>query len=150
MPYAPTVVPISIASGKFYPAECMGHKSRIDTRKEYCVMQAIRAGAIVAILPIVALAQTQPSDVTPPTAKGLHIERLATLEFPWGMALLPDGRLLVTEKPGRLRIFAGNALSQPVEGVPTVTYAGKEKEQGGFPTTARAPNSMRRSRRGHQ
>jgi aldose sugar dehydrogenase len=94
-------------------------------------MQFIRAAAAVAVLPLAALAQTRQADI-PQTVKGIHIERLATLEFPWGMALLPDGRLLVTEKPGRLRIFANNALSQPVEGAPAVAYAGKDKEQGGL------------------
>lgn len=56
------------------------------------------------------------------------IERLATLEHPWGMAFLPDGRLLITEKPGRLRIFADGKLSEPVGGVPKVAY----REQGGL------------------
>lgn len=61
----------------------------------------------------------------------LKVERLATLEFPWGMAWLPDGRLLITEKPGRLRIFADGKLSEPVEGVPKAVYRGP-RDQGGM------------------
>jgi glucose/arabinose dehydrogenase len=46
------------------------------------------------------------------------------LEQPWGMAFLPDGRMLITERPGRLRIFANGKLeAAPVTGVPKV-YAG--------------------------
>ncbi|MEP4378481.1 MAG: PQQ-dependent sugar dehydrogenase [Alphaproteobacteria bacterium] len=51
------------------------------------------------------------------------------LENPWGLAFLPDGRMLVTERPGRLRIFdAGKGLSGPVSGVPEVAARG----QGGL------------------
>ena len=43
------------------------------------------------------------------------------LEFPWSLAFLPDGRMLVTERPGRLRIVtAEGRLSPPVTGVPAV------------------------------
>lgn len=43
------------------------------------------------------------------------------LEFPWSLAFLPDGRMLVTERPGRLRIVtADGKLSAPVTGVPAV------------------------------
>ncbi len=58
----------------------------------------------------------------------VNVERLASLEFPWGMAFLPDRRLLITEKPGRLRIYADGKLSEPIKGVPKVTYGG----QGGL------------------
>lgn len=51
------------------------------------------------------------------------------LEHPWGLAFLPDGRFLVTEKPGRLRIIsAGGEVSEPVAGVPEVWARG----QGGL------------------
>ncbi len=51
------------------------------------------------------------------------------LEQPWGMAFLPDGRLLITERPGRLRMFANGRLERaPIGGVPRVVASG----QGGL------------------
>ena len=51
------------------------------------------------------------------------------LEQPWSLAFLPDGRMLVTEKAGRVRIIEqGKLLPQPVAGVPPVTVHG----QGGL------------------
>ncbi len=51
------------------------------------------------------------------------------LKFPWGMAFLPDRRILVTEKPGQLRIVGTDGkLSEPVAGVPRVDY----RSQGGL------------------
>ena len=56
---------------------------------------------------------------------------------PWGMTFLPDGRMLVTEKPGRLRIVtADGKLSEPVAGLPMVDAAG----QGGLLDVALDPN----------
>jgi glucose/arabinose dehydrogenase len=51
------------------------------------------------------------------------------LENPWGLAFLPDGRLLVTERPGRLRLIVGGRLEpQPVAGLPAIASRG----QGGL------------------
>ena len=47
------------------------------------------------------------------------------LSHPWGMTFLPDGRLLVTERPGRLRVIHDGTLDpQPVSGIPTVHTGG--------------------------
>lgn len=49
----------------------------------------------------------------------------AGLEGPWALAFLPDGRMLVTERPGRLRIIqGGHLLPDPVRGIPAV-YGGE-------------------------
>lgn len=58
------------------------------------------------------------------------------LDHPWGMAFLPDGRMLVTERPGRLRIVtATGAISPPVAGLPDVDSRG----QGGLLDVALDP-----------
>ncbi|MGH7471096.1 MAG: PQQ-dependent sugar dehydrogenase [Longimicrobiales bacterium] len=71
----------------------------------------------------------------------LHAFRVDTvvegLERPWGMAFLPGGDVLVTERPGRLRIIRGGRLEpQPIEGVPAVSARG----QGGLLDVALHPS----------
>jgi len=54
---------------------------------------------------------------------------VAGLENPWGLAFLPDGRFLVTERPGRLRLVEpGGRMLPPIQGVPVVASGG----QGGL------------------
>lgn len=48
-----------------------------------------------------------------------------SLEHPWGLALLPDGEAIVTERPGRIRILTDSGLSKPVTGVPKVAVGGE-------------------------
>jgi glucose/arabinose dehydrogenase len=64
------------------------------------------------------------------TGQAIKVETFAKgLVHPWGMAFLPDGRLLVTERPGRLRIVGKNGtLSAPLQGTPKVYASG----QGGL------------------
>jgi glucose/arabinose dehydrogenase len=59
------------------------------------------------------------------------------LENPWGLAFLPDGRLLVTERPGRLRVVSTDGrLSEPLANVPQVYHRG----QGGLLDVALDPD----------
>jgi glucose/arabinose dehydrogenase len=68
---------------------------------------------------------------TPASTSGVvRAETVASgLEHPWGLAFLPDGRMLVTERPGRLRLVtASGQVSEPLSGVPEVAARG----QGGL------------------
>ena len=66
----------------------------------------------------IAAAQTPRFEVV---AKGL--------EHPWAVAFMGDGRMLVTERPGRLRVVAANGtLGEPVQGLPAIDARG----QGGL------------------
>ena len=96
--------------------------------------------ALVYLLPTAACAQNEPQTFD----SRLHRFRVVTLtdalEFPWGLAFLPDGRMLVTERPGRLRIVAKDGtLSAPLAGVPAVAAQG----QGGLLDVALAPDFAR-------
>jgi glucose/arabinose dehydrogenase len=87
-----------------------------------------------ALLGVVALSTPLSAQITKApaqkTKQPVRVETFAKgLVHPWGMAFLPDGRVLVTERPGRLRILDRDGkLSAPVSGVPKVHASG----QGGL------------------
>ncbi len=91
----------------------------------------------------VTLALSSASMVTGNTTfkSALHDYRVVTvvdgLVQPWSIAFLPDGDVLITERPGRLRVMRqGNLLPQPVEGVPKVFHS----SQGGLLEVMPHPN----------
>jgi aldose sugar dehydrogenase len=90
------------------------------------------AGSLVAGVSLMAWWQSSlaKGDTIKAEAGPVKVEAVAKgLEFPWGLAFLPDGRMLVTERPGRLRIVEKNgSLSEPIKGVPEVFAHG----QGGL------------------
>jgi len=57
-----------------------------------------------------------PTETAPPGEVALDVDVVAAgLEVPWGLAILPTGDLLVTERPGRLRLVRGGELvDEPV------------------------------------
>ena len=69
-------------------------------------------------------AGAQRADPAPP----FTVTTIATFDTPWKIAFLPDGRMLVTEKPGPLWLVTQQGRKVPVTGVPAVAYQG----QGGM------------------
>lgn len=100
------------------------------------LMLANKAPKATVCIVIAALAGTrvraQEAAPVPPVAARSQVSAqvLASgLEHPWGLAFLPDGRFLVTERPGRLRVVAADGRVQPpVRGLPAVAAGG----QGGL------------------
>jgi aldose sugar dehydrogenase len=86
-------------------------------------------GLAIAVLPPAVDAQVALRPF-PSEKRSIAVETVAKgLENPWGLAFLPDGRMLVTERPGRMRIVAADGtLSPPLTGVPNVAA----RNQGGL------------------
>lgn len=89
--------------------------------------------ALVLVLGVVLALSAAPASAQQrftSSAGELSVETVASgLEHPWGLSFLPDGRMLVTERPGRLRIVSAQGqLSRPIAGVPNVAARG----QGGL------------------
>lgn len=103
------------------------------------------APALLSLITCACSAKPAPAPDTPiqESAPGssehgsLLLQRVASgLEHPWGLAFLPDGRMLVTERAGRLRYVASDGvLSAPIAGVPEVAAIG----QGGLLDVALDP-----------
>ncbi|MDG2526284.1 PQQ-dependent sugar dehydrogenase [Stenotrophomonas sp. HITSZ_GD] len=88
--------------------------------------------------PTARSAATAPPRPLPSQAGEIQVRELATgLAHPWGLALLPEGGFLVTERGGALRrIGADGSVSAPLAGVPAVYARG----QGGLLDVALAPD----------
>ncbi len=94
------------------------------------------AAALLPLPVTAACATAADGEVATETGK-IRFEAVAGgLDHPWGLTFLPDGRMLVTERPGRLRLVAGGTLSKPLSGVPPVFASG----QGGLLDVALDPD----------
>lgn len=107
---------------------------KLGRRGALALAGSLLAGAVTA-----ACAQSPAASPAAGPAAGQTIRseaaafRLTTfaagLEHPWGATFLPDGRMLVTERPGRMRLISrAGEVSPPLSGVPAVAAAG----QGGL------------------
>lgn len=89
-------------------------------------MKSLMLALFMLLLAIASEAQSQP----------FEIEEITSFDEPWAMAFLPDGRILVTEKKGRLMLVGQEGqLFGSIGGIPNVDYGG----QGGFGDIALHP-----------
>jgi glucose/arabinose dehydrogenase len=77
---------------------------------------------LLAALLLPSIAAPAAAQIFPSSAGDLKVETVAGgLVHPWSLAFLPDGRMLVSERPGRLRIVTrAGQVSPPLSGVPEV------------------------------
>src|SRR5262245_58567641 len=76
----------------------------------------IALGLVTAGASTVASAQSQPFTTT----------ELANFDVPWALEFLPDGRLLVTEQRGAIKLYTpGSGAMSDIKGVPAVSYGGQ-------------------------
>ena len=87
----------------------------------------------IPVLPLVTIATAIWTSTAAAFAQTVTSERhafrvatlVAGLEHPWGLAFLPNGDLLITERPGRLRLVRDGVLDpNPVPGAPKVAASG--------------------------
>lgn len=72
--------------------------------------------------------QAQASQAAASTDLPFNVTEIAKFNEPWAMTFLPDGRLLVTEKKGALKLYTIGGAIEDISGVPEVAYQG----QGGL------------------
>lgn len=94
-----------------------------------------------ALLPLAPAHAAAPADNNagrnaPNPVKPFDTKTIATFDNPWAVAFLADGRMLITEKPGRLYLVTQQGAKQEVKGVPRVSYSG----QNGLLYVALAPS----------
>jgi glucose/arabinose dehydrogenase len=103
----------------------------------WCAVALIFSAAAVACRAQRPAGPAERSPTPQPVDGAVRIETVASgLHNPWAIAMLPDGRMLVTEKGGALRLVEANGrVSVPLDGVPPVASAG----QGGLLDVALDP-----------
>ena len=105
-------------------------------------MTLMHARPTAALAALIAFASPAAAEITrapaQKTKQAFRVETYASgLAHPWGLAFLPDGRLIVTERPGRMRLVGKEGeLSTPVKSVPAV-FA---RSQGGLLDVALSPD----------
>ncbi|OZI52193.1 PQQ-dependent sugar dehydrogenase [Bordetella genomosp. 5] len=118
------------------PAVATHTAARSSARSAFILSTATRprlklaAWASALALACAAFAPAQAMESLAPQKVQAQVSEIARgLEHPWGLAFLPDGSMLITERPGRLRLLdKSGRLSAPLAGVPTVEADG----QGGL------------------
>ena len=85
-----------------------------------------------ALLTSAAHAQTNAGDQKSDPDLPFNVTKVASFDLPWRIAFLPDGRMLVTEKVGRLQLVTAQGAKTEIKGVPAVYFEGQNGMLGVF------------------
>ncbi|KQZ77844.1 dehydrogenase [Rhodanobacter sp. Root561] len=96
------------------------------------MMKLATAAFLVALLTGAAHAQTNAGEQKADPDLPFTITRVASFDLPWRIAFLPDGRMLVTEKVGRVQLVTPQGAKTELEGVPPSWFQGQNGMLGVF------------------
>ena len=85
-----------------------------------------------ALLTSVAHAQTNAGNQKPDPDLPFNVTKVASFDLPWRIAFLPDGRMLITEKVGRVQLVTPQGAKTEVKGVPASYVEGQNGMLGVF------------------
>ena len=88
----------------------------------------VNAALLLTLVATTAGAQINAGEQKPEPSLPFTLTQVATFNLPWRIALLPDGRMLITEKPGAVWLVTQQGEKTPVGNVPPVLHQG----QGGM------------------
>ena len=100
--------------------------------------QLVLAGLFTALAATQAGAQVNDGEHKPEPTTPFTMTQVTTLSFPWRIAFLPDGRMLITEKTGGLQLVTQAGAKTSVANVPPVLYKGQGGQLGVFLSPAYA------------
>ena len=96
------------------------------------MMKLAIAVFLAALLSSAAYAQTNAGEQKADPNLPFTMTQVATFDLPWRIAFLPDGRMLVTEKVGRVQLVTPQGAKTEVENVPPSYYQGQNGMLGVF------------------
>jgi glucose/arabinose dehydrogenase len=95
-------------------------------------MKLAKAALLFMLAPVVAGAQVNVGEQKAEPSLPFTMTTVSTFKLPWRLAFLPDGRMLITEKPGPIWLVTQQGEKIQVENTPKVYFQGQNGMQGIF------------------
>src|ERR1700724_2080909 len=95
-------------------------------------MKLAKAALLFTVASGASWAQVNLGEQKPEASLPFTMTTVATFNLPWRLAFLPDGRMLITEKPGPVWLVTQQGEKIQVEGTPAVYWSGQSGMHGVF------------------
>src|SRR6266704_875857 len=103
-------------------------------------MKLVKAALLFTVGAVAASAQVNVGEQKPEASLPFTMTTVATFKLPWRLAFLPDGRMLITEKPGPVWLVSQQGEKIQVENTPPVYWQGQSGMHGVFLSPRYATN----------
>jgi len=105
---------------------------RSAIQEEMTTMRFAKAVLLLTLAPVVAGAQVNVGEQKPEDSLPFTMTTVTTFRLPWRLAFLPDGRMLITEKPGPVWLVTQKGEKIQIENTPKVYFQGQNGMMGIF------------------